>query len=68
MTSVGVEVDVFLNLWGETIFRPLNIKRSGQLFYRISNERYEEMITTHYSPKPKKEVRALYVLIDYPQE
>lgn len=57
------EAKSFTSIWDSNFFQPNN---SGftQLIYRLPQKEYDKLIKSKYSPAPKKEIRALYVLCD----
>ncbi|MFH1544996.1 MAG: hypothetical protein ABIE23_02815 [archaeon] len=57
------ETNAFTSLWDYSFFNPTNTGFE-QVVYRLPQEKYDELIESFYNPKPKKEVRALYVLFD----
>lgn len=57
------EARSFTSLWGVTFFKPNNVGFT-QLIYRLPQKEYDKLIKSKYSPAPKKEIRALYVLYD----
>lgn len=55
------EARSFTSLWDSTFFQPNNVGFT-QLIYRLPQKEYDKLIKSKYSPAPKKEIRALYVL------
>lgn len=57
------EANSFTSIWSGTFFSPNNVGFT-QLIYRLPQKEYDKLIKSKYSPVPKKEIRALYVLYD----
>jgi hypothetical protein len=57
------EATSFDGLWEKPFFQPLNKTGWSNLIYRLSEEACENVTELSFTPKPKKCVRALYVLV-----
>lgn len=57
------EATSFDKLWKKPFFQPPNETEWSHLIYRLSEEACENVTELSFTPKPKKCVRALYVLV-----
>jgi len=53
----------FDKLWKRPFLSPINTMGWGHLVYRLSDEEYGQITELQFNPKPKKCIRALYVLV-----
>ncbi|UCD93448.1 MAG: hypothetical protein JSU69_06650, partial [Candidatus Zixiibacteriota bacterium] len=57
------EASAFEELWSISFFEPYDSEFAANLFYRISQTEYNELVTLEVEPAPTEVVRSLYVLV-----
>jgi hypothetical protein len=57
------EASAFEELWSISFFEPYESEYAANLFYRLSQAEYNELVTLEVEPAPTEVVRSLYVLV-----
>ncbi|MBI4720328.1 MAG: hypothetical protein HY770_03715 [Chitinivibrionia bacterium] len=66
LTATGftpMEADAFATLWSESIYGFAALGSYGNLFYRLPQSEYDEMLTLTIDPEPAEILRALHILV-----
>ncbi|GEM_PF-2087810 len=60
------ESESFHSLWQMNFYFPSNTENFARLSYRLPRTEVEKMISLEFNPEPKKEIRAMWVMVDLP--
>ena len=59
------EASAFEELWSISFFEPHDYEFAANLFYRVSEAEYNELVTLEVEPAPTEVIRSLYVLVHF---